>query len=166
MKQTARYFNRLVDLISQVIDKVAGYILVVMMFLTATDVLLRYVFNRPISGSFELTEYMMLIVVAFSIAYCAVLKGHVRVELLFERFPQRAQAIINSFIYLLGLGLFSLLTWQCIIYMNITFSSKLTSSVLLIPVFPFVGLLVLGIGMYWFTLLVDFIKSVAQAVKQ
>ena len=137
-----------------------------MMLLTAMDVLLRYIFNQPISGALELTECMMLIVVAFGIAYCAVQKGHVRVELAIERLPQRTQSIINSFTYLLSIGLFSLITRQCIVYMKMMLDDKLTSAVLLIPVFPFVALLTLGMAMFVLTLLVDFIKFVFQAAKQ
>ena len=166
LSRTARSLNRVVSFISQAIDRVAGGILVAMMFLTAMDVLLRYVFNRPISGALEITEYMMLIVVAFGLAYCAVMKGHVRVELLAERFPQRTQAIINSITYLLGLGLFALITRQSIVYMKMMLGSKVTSVVLLIPRFPFVSLLVLGIAVFWLTLLVDFISFVFQAAKR
>jgi len=108
----------------------------------------------------------MLIVVAFGLAYCAVLKGHVRVELVVERFPQRTQAIISSFTYLLSLGLLLLITRQCIVYMKMMLDSKLTSAVLLIPVFPFVAILALGMAVLLLTLLVDFIKFVFQAAKQ
>ena len=38
-----------------------------MMFITAADVLLRYIFNRPISGTMELTSYMMAVVVGFGL---------------------------------------------------------------------------------------------------
>jgi len=166
LSQATHSLNRVVNLISRAINRVAGGILVVMMFLTAMDVLLRYIFNRPISGALELTECMMLIVVAFGLAYCAVLKGHVRVELVVERLPQRTQAIINSFTYLLSLGLLLLITRQCIIYMKMMLDSKLTSAVLLIPSFPFVAILALGMAVLLLTLLVDFINFVLQAAKQ
>ena len=40
-----------------------------MMFLTATDVTLRYLFRQPIASAFELTGLMLAIVVVFGLAY-------------------------------------------------------------------------------------------------
>ena len=137
-----------------------------MMFLTASDVILRYVFNRPLVGAFDLTEYMMAIVVAFGLAYCAMMKGHVRVDLIVERFPQRAQAVIDSVTGLLSLGLFSLITWQCFVNIKLQFDSGVTSTVLLIPVFPFVGMVGIGSALLSLILLIDFLESLSRAVMQ
>ena len=137
-----------------------------MMFLTAMDVMLRYIFNRPISGALELTEFMMLIVVAFGLAYCAILKGHVKVELVLSRFSPRTQAVINSITYFISLGLFSLITWQCIKYVKLMLDAEMTSAVLLISVFPFVAILALGSVIFSLVLLVDFLDFLSQAVKK
>jgi len=145
---------------------VAAGILAVMMFLTAMDVLLRYIFNRPISGALELTEYMMVILVAFGIAYCAVLKGHVRVEVLTSHLPPRVQSVISSITYLLSLSVFSLITWQGAIYIKLIFDDELTSTVLLIPRFPFVAILTLGCAIFSLVLLVDFLDYLSQAVRK
>ncbi len=158
--------GRVVSLISRAINSVAAGILVAMMLLTTMDVLLRYVFNQPISGSMELTEYMMVIVVAFGLAHCAVQKGHVRVELLVSRLPSRAQSVINSIIYLLSLGLFVIITWRSILYTGAIFGLERTSAILLIPVFPFVGMVALGSAMLTLVLLVDFLDYLSQAVKE
>ena len=53
---------------ARVTSGVGAGVLVLMMFLSAMDVLLRYFFNSPISGAMELTQYMMLIVVVSGLA--------------------------------------------------------------------------------------------------
>ena len=166
LSKAADSLNRVVRPVTGVFLGVGVAVLVLMMFLTAADVTGRYVFNRPILGSVELTEFMMATVVAFCIAYCAVMKGHVRVEVIVSRLPQRAQAIIDSITCFVGLGLFSLITWQCFVNMKLLFASKLTSSVLLIPVFPFAGVVGIGSACLTLVLLTDFLDSLSQAVKK
>ena len=166
LSKAADSLSRVVRLISGAIHSVGIGVLAVMMLLTASDVILRYVFNRGIPGSFELTEYMMAIVVAFGLAYCAVKKGHVKVDLVVARFPQRAQAIIDSVTGLLGLGLFSFITWQCCIYIKVQFASKIASSVLYIPAFPFVAVVAFGSALLTLVLLADFLDFLSRTVKR
>jgi len=166
LSKAADSLNSVIRPVSVVLHSIGVGVLALMMLLTASDVTLRYVFNKPIVGSFDLTEYMMAIVVAFSLAYCAVMKGNVRVDLVVSRLSQRAQAIIDSVTGLLGLGLFSLITWQCFVYMKILFASKLASSVMLIPAFPFVGLVACGSALLTLVLLVDFLDFLSQAVRR
>ena len=141
-------------------------VLAVMMLLTAGDVTLRYVFNRPIVGSFDLTEYMMAIVVSFGLAYCAFLRGHVRVDLVVSHLPQRLQATIDSVTGLLGIALFSIITWQSFVYMRLLFTSGLESTVLYIPRFPFAGVVCLGSAFLTIVLLANFLEFLSQAVRK
>jgi TRAP-type C4-dicarboxylate transport system permease small subunit len=159
-----RALNRAVALISRYINSAAAGILIAMMFLTAADVLLRYFFNRPISGSFEVTEYMMAIIISFGLAHCAIRKGHVSVDLVLSRFTRKGQAVVSSLMYLLSFGFFVLVTWQSFLYIGKIFKSHLTSAVLLIPTFPFVALLAIGIAVFSLVLLIDFLDYLSQAV--
>jgi TRAP-type C4-dicarboxylate transport system permease small subunit len=52
-----------VNLVSRWFNYLGVGVLTIMMLLTVSDVLLRFVFNRPILGTLELTEYMMVPVV-------------------------------------------------------------------------------------------------------
>jgi TRAP-type C4-dicarboxylate transport system permease small subunit len=135
-----------------------------MMFLTATDVILRYLFNRPVSGAYELIEYMMAIVVPFGIAYCAYQRGHVAVDLLVVRFSKRLQAAIGTITSFLTLGLFVLITWQNLRYIREQYDSQLTSAVLLIPVYPFIAIVTVGTAVFCLILLRDTIEFLMKAV--
>lgn len=166
LSNASDWLNRVVSPVSKVTHRIGVGVLAVMMFLTAGDVTLRYVFNKPIPGSFDLTEYMMAIVVAFSLAYCAVMKGHVRVDIVVARFPQRAQAIIDIITGLISIGILSLITWQCFVHMKALSASKVTSSVLYIPSFPFAGLVGFGSALFTLVLLTNLIDYLYQAVRR
>jgi len=167
------WLSKLADLVNILVRPVVAVlhgagvgVLAALMALTAGDVTLRYVFNRPIVGSYDLTEYMMAIVVSFGIAYCAFLKGHVRVDIVVSHFPPRVQAAIDSITGLFGVFLFSLITWQSFVYMQLLIDSGLKSAVLLIPRFPFAGLVFLGSAFLTIVMLANLLEFLAEAVRK
>jgi TRAP-type C4-dicarboxylate transport system permease small subunit len=166
LTKAIHFLNRIVHPLVRITNSVAATILVAMMFLTAMDVLLRYIFNRPISGAMEITEYMMVILVSLGIAYCGFVKGHVSVEVLTSRFSPKGQAILNCITYFLSFVFFSLITWQSIKYIRLMFKSNLVSAVLHIPTFPFIAVLSLGSFAFSLVLLADSLDYLSKAVKK
>ena len=158
--------NRVVSPSVRIINYVAAGVLALMMFLTAADVLLRYIFNRPISGTWELTSYMMAVIVGFGLSYCAFVKGLISVEVLTSRFSQKVQAILNCVTYFLSFCFFALVTWQTIVYIKIMFESNLVSAVLLIPTFPFIAALALGSLVFTLVIFKDFLEYLSQVVNR
>jgi TRAP-type C4-dicarboxylate transport system permease small subunit len=140
--------------------------LTAMMSLTTSDVALRYFFNKPISGAFDLTEYMMAVVFAFGLPYCTLQRSHIKVDILMERLPGKAQTVITAITTTLGLGLFALIAWQSIVYTQIQFHTNIVSSVLHIYRYPFIGLLFLGYAGFVIVLLADFLSFIAKAIRK
>lgn len=166
LDKTYRSLERAVSRVSGAVNSVGVGVLVVMMLLVTTDVVLRYFLNQPIKGTFELIEFMMVVVVVLGMAYTGVRKGHVAVEVVVSRFSPRVQALISSFNWLVSLGLFFLISWKGVEYAMTLWESGLTSSQLYVPVFPFVLVLAFGAGLLGLVFLVNFIESVSQVVRK
>lgn len=115
----------------------AAAALIAMTVLTGVDVILRYFFHSPILGSYELTEYFMVVLVAFSITYTAVEGSHVEIEMLMTRLPKKVQSVTAIITNLMGLGLWVLICWKSIDTGIYIMESGQESSALHIPVFPF-----------------------------
>ena len=140
----------IIDKVTQILLAIGAAVLAAMMLLTSADVVMRYILNRPIPGAFELAEYMMAFIVPFSIAYCASLKGHVSVELFIKKTPKSFQKILGLFTSFITLIFAALVAWQNILYIGETYTDHLASSVLLIPAYPFIIPVSIGIGVYAF----------------
>jgi len=166
MKKVANVFARMIQSASTVSHRVGIGILLAMMFLTAADVFGRYFLHRPIVGAYELQEYLMVCVVSLTLAYGAVEKGHVVVDILVSRFPRRAQAIIGAFTTFFGVCLCSVITWQAVGYVQRTLGSGLVSATLKIPRYPFIGVLVFGMALFCLVLVKDFLEFLSQAVRK
>ncbi len=141
-------FGAIARWINQALLAVGAATLAVMMFLTAADVAGRYLLNRPISGALEGVEFLMAVLIPFSIAYCAYQRAHVAVELIMGRFSRRVRRVVDSLMTLLTILFMGVLCWQNMLYVHEMRASQMTSAVLLIPAWPFVIPAAVGAGVF------------------
>lgn len=148
--------------VSTVSNAVGMVTLAAMMLLTAFDVILRKTINAPILGSYELIQFMMAITVSFGLAYCGLEKGHVTVDLIENRLSKRTRGILGIITGFLGLVIAALITWQTCVYVMRQVSTKVVSNVLLIPMYPFVGLVAFGIALYTVVLVIHLLEYIQE----
>ncbi len=152
--------------LSRAFAGVAAVALAFMMFLMVTDVFCRYVLNRPILGAFEITEFMMMVLVFFALAHAQVRKAHISVDVLVLKLSKRTQQILEAVGSVLGLGLFSLMTWQIVLHALRVYKAHQHSIDLGIPLFPFTLLAALATAVFCLTLIVSAIRSAAGKEEQ
>lgn len=140
--------------------------LALMMFLTALDVGLRYIFNSPIPGALELVEYMMALIVPFALTITAFKKAHIGVELVVDRFPKRFRAGVACVTHLMVFTLYTLITWQSFLFIFQQHDSGMTSAVLLIPQYPFVGSLTAAFALLSLITLKHFFENLTEVFSQ
>lgn len=143
----------------------ASAILAVMMFLLAADVIGRYFFNRPVLGSIEITEFMMATMVFLGLAYTQMHKGHINVDVLIGRLSPRAQAVLSSITTFATLGVFALISWRCVVHAGLLKVGQYISPTWYIPLYPFLYVAAAGAAVICLVLLVDFINSLKQVMK-
>ncbi len=151
--------------ISKLLNRIASVILFCMMLLTIADVFLRKVFSESILGTVEVTEFMMVTVVFFSLAQAEVLDRHVKVDLLMSRLGQRTQGLINMITQLICFLLFGGITWSTLFYSAKMKASEEVSPDLWIPIYPFVYIVAVGCGLLSLILLVKFFMALIKTVK-
>jgi TRAP-type C4-dicarboxylate transport system permease small subunit len=107
-----KIFSKILGAMSSVLARLGALALFFMVILTSVDVGCRYVLNSPILGAFELTEFLVLIVIFSFIGYTQALKGHICVDLLVSRLPSRVQTWIEIFNHTICLLLMALIAWM------------------------------------------------------
>lgn len=147
---------------SRIINSVGTGILAIMMLLTVADVILRYFLNRPIPGSFEITVFMMVVLVSLSLAYTGLRGGHVNVDIVLTHIPPKARAILNSITGFICAVLFAVVSWQCVRQAMVLLESDLTSDVLYIPAYPFLLITSFGFAALAFAFIVRMFKSLCE----
>lgn len=76
----------------------------VMMLLTTADAGGRYIFNRPITGAYEITQnYLMVAAVFLAMSFAYRQGANIRVTFLVDHLPRRVKVIINYFVQLVSM---------------------------------------------------------------
>ena len=160
------YFDRVVHSLSKFCDRIAQGAVMAMMLLVVANIIWRVVpkIGRPIFGTYDVVGFIGATLVAFAIAYCAVQGGHISVELVVARFPQRVQGIIGSITGFLSLGIFAVVTWQCVVLANDMWRVGEVSMSALLPFYPYIYGVGFGCALLCLVILVDLGKSLAKVV--
>lgn len=160
------FFQKAVYKPISIIANVGMGLVVILMISVAADVILRIFFNFSIVGSHELAEFLLLAIVFSALAYTATQKGHVAVDLVFSTFKPKIQLIVESITTLFSFTISSLITWQAFVYGLETKMSGVLSPTLNMPIFPFIFITSIGMGMLSIVMLKEFCSSIIALVKR
>jgi TRAP-type C4-dicarboxylate transport system permease small subunit len=127
-----------------------------LMLLTFADVVLRSFFNKPIPGTFEISQYILAVFILLGAAYTQQVKGHVGVDFVTSRLSPRLRAIFEIVTTLLSLFIIAVVVWQGWV---VGIEEKAVSDQLRIPQYPFKVLVAVGGFLLWLELLMDLFGS-------
>lgn len=149
--------------VSRVINGIGMGAITFDMVLIFIDVVCRKAFNTPIKGTYELVEFGMLIMIVLALAYTQMMKGHISVELIVEKFPKRVQAILEVFTNLICLGFWGAIAYQGFFQASEQVKKGITSANLMIPLWPFVIVLAVGCVCFSIVIFSDVLRSLRLA---
>jgi TRAP-type C4-dicarboxylate transport system permease small subunit len=115
---------------------IAGTLLTCLMLLTAVDVVMRYVFNSPIRGSFEIAELLVALLMFSGFPLVSINNQHVSIDLLDNFFSPAISRIVNFCAALACLAIFAgmgLLLLRKVSRMTLTGDVTIALNIPLIP---------------------------------
>jgi TRAP-type C4-dicarboxylate transport system permease small subunit len=151
--------------VSGALSWVSMVILVFMVLTVTVDVGGHYLFKKPLTGSTDFVELMMVIVVFLGLGYCAALGGNVRVDVVHTRLPKRVQASLDIFTFAASTLIFALITWRMAARAWNIIQEPLSgpsTGTLQIPQLPFIWLAAAGSLLLSLELLTNFLHSIAR----
>ncbi len=154
------YLDKTVNLLALYGAVIGCSAVAIMMFLTFFNVAGRMAFVLPLKGYFELIELSMLLMTVFAVGYTASKKGHIRVDILASYTSKKTNCILDIITYAIAFLFFVLVTWRGWVNGLNNIESRLTSSVLHIPVYPFNFILAIGTAILAIVFLRDCLKAI------
>ncbi len=139
------------------IGSVSACFLIPLMLITAADVLTRDLFNTPIPGTLELSQYLLAVFILLGLAYTQQVKAHVSVSIITSRLRPPAQFILAIMTTLISLFVFSILVWQGWV---VGIEERTVSDMLRVPQYPFRLLVAVAAFLVCLELLIDLWESV------
>lgn len=155
--------KKLIRALSYGACSVGMFLIIPLMLMTTSDVISRSFFNKPIAGSFELSEYMLAVIILLAAAYTQQVKGHVWVDFFTVRFSKRAQNVFRVITDLASLFIISILVVMGYVQAH---EEKAVSDMLRIPQWPFKMLVCVGGLLLWLELLLDLFEAMGKVVRR
>lgn len=112
-RQARSLTNFVFDKVEDVFLLAALLSLFVMMILTTGNAVARYLYNDPISGTYELTElYLMPMAIFLTAAHLQDNDGNINVDILYDRFPSEGQTLVDLLGRILAVVVFAPIAYR------------------------------------------------------
>src|SRR4030042_3135424 len=135
----------------------------IIMILVTSDVLKRAILRKPITGTPELTEFLMIPAVFLAFAWCAISGRHVKVDIVINHLSKRTQAYIQIITFFITLAIFAVITCKNLLE---AVEVEGTSSLLEIPHAPFYWCLCAGLVVFCLSIWVLWIEKMKETGKK
>ena len=152
-----------IQTLNRFIAGVSACFLIPLMLITSADVLARDLFNQPIPGTVELSQYMLAVFILLGLAYAQQVKAHVGVSIITSRLRHPAQLIVSIMTALISLFIVSILAWQGLV---VGIEERTVSDMLRIPQYPFRLLVAVAAFLVCLELLIDLGQSVKKLAER
>jgi len=143
--------SRIMDFISAFDKKLAelsGWIIVLMMLSISYDVIMRYFFKAPTTWSFEVSRYMLIMVVFLGGGWALPADGHVSVDIVTDKLSRKKQKAFIIVSTIISAGYLLTFFIQSVAFTHDAWANGVRSTEYLAwPLWPIRFFLVIGSGM-------------------
>jgi len=137
VKSSLKVILRTVDGVSEWVGKVISFLMVVIIFVMVYETVMRYVFNAPTIWADDLTWNLAGAFFLLGGAYVLRHKGHVNMDVVYNRFPLRVRAILDLFTATLFFSFCGVLLWHGVPFAwRSLMMQELTLPPVSLPVYP------------------------------
>ena len=157
-QRACRAYGRLL----QAFGLLAAVSIFIMLVLVVANVIGRYVFNAPITGAFEITESLLVVIIMLGLALTQYYDGHIRVTILTRRMPARWARLAKIATLLLGAVFFLWCAYASWKFALESYSFKEQEwGTITFPLYPFKFVVFLGVVLLAVQFLLDTINEIA-----
>jgi len=166
LKRVADSLIRVLSPISLLLNQLSMVALTGAMLIVVVDVIMRRLFKASIVGSHDLTLVIFSIVVFAPMAWCTLQDRHVDLAILVNHLPKGARKAIDALMMLLTVILLGITCWQLLKQGLRLQSMGAETSVLLIPMYPFVYLATFGVFLMTLSFFAKFLITLNEMTKR
>ncbi len=128
--------GRLWVLAERLLEAVMAAFLLAMALITGIDVIGRYVFNAPLSGGYEIVQYLMAVSVFAALPLAARAEGHLTIDLFTGRLTPRARRWHRVVMLAVSALVLAFLAWRMGAQAQVMSSRQMVSGSLGLPLAP------------------------------
>ena len=130
-----------------------------------SDVMLRYLFDKPIPASNDIGSMVLVLLCFFAVAYTQLEKGHISVDLLTGRLKPRVALALSTAVYLICTVMIAVMVWRGILNTSDCYNIGRAGSSG-IPFWPSAAIIPFGCTLLFIVFLRDLLSKVVECVQQ
>jgi len=163
MPKAVILYVRYIEKINRIVGKFSMYLVFLMMGILLYESIARTIFNRPHIWVVEMAQFTMAAYYLLGGGYSMILKGHVRMDLLYGRWSAKRQAIMDAFtgLFLLFYMIFLLVGAISSIHYAVVYGQRNYTS-WAPPLAPIKIIMALGILLMLLQVVATFFKDLAK----
>lgn len=153
----------ILDFICERVSKITMWFFIALMLTMTYEVVMRYVFRSPTMWSYDVTYLLNSIPVVFGLAWVYKVRGHVKVDILYNRYSEKVRNIMD----LIVVPLLFLIPWSFVLYRmllhvinSIAIREIAITGTLMPPIYPFKTWLFIGFLLLFLQVLGEFIRQI------
>ena len=133
-QQPMKTLRLYVEKFNLAIGYLCGLGILTMGLVLAYEVVCRYFFDSPTIWAQETSVYIFMWTMLAGSAYTLMQGKHVRIDLIFERLPRKAQQVLDVLTSLVGIAFSAVVSWQAWEMLSATFKlGKVSATLLRVP---------------------------------
>ncbi|UCD22748.1 MAG: TRAP transporter small permease [Chloroflexota bacterium] len=134
--KASEYMKKLISYPSSVMFGAAMVAMIFVMLAVSADVFMRYAFDSPIVGVWDLCTMAFAIIIWGPMAYAALKGSHIALTFLLDRFPRLPRLVLQVIISLVTSAMLGLVSWRLLLHAIHLDDTEFVSPTLRIPHAP------------------------------
>jgi TRAP-type transport system small permease protein len=152
------------DWLIRILIIISGIAFIIVMLGTAIDVIMRYIFNKPITGGLEMAEYLFVTMVFLAIAYTQSKDEHIRVDFIVDLFPIKGKYWSRVLSLSIALIISLLIAWRGLIALITSIRvDEFAMGQIPFPLWPSKLMVPLGFFVLSLRLIFDIVQNIKKA---
>ncbi|MBW1737118.1 MAG: TRAP transporter large permease subunit [Deltaproteobacteria bacterium] len=165
IKKIADMLEAVTGPLTRYVNEAGIFFLAMMMLVTTVDVFSRFLFNMPVTGSIEITGFLLVATIMLGIPYAASKKQHVTIDILTSKLSEKSYRALNSITLLVALILFAVMVWRSIDYAMLMHKMNRVTAVLRIPIAAFILIVAFGFALTFFVDFAHLLHNIAAGIR-
>lgn len=154
----------IVERIGKALDYAAGFCLAATMVVVVINVLLRVILRNPLLGTMEYVNILTALTISLALAYCAFRGGHIAVDLVVDKMPEKSKAVIDAITGLAALVFWAVAAYYMVEYGATMLKTGLVTATTGIPIYPVAYLIALSLVVLGMVLVQRILASVRKVL--
>lgn len=147
IKKTEKFVDKIVN----VQQFLSNMFLIFIMLIITFDVLGRNIFNKPLKGTYEMTELGAALLVFFALAITHRVGDHITIDFVVDKFSEKAKNIVNGIIEIVIAIILVIMSTQLFDNGLRMMERNSQTTDLAIPVYPFIFIITITLIVFALT---------------